>query len=209
MYRQIFTDGRPLPEDPNPTWMGYSVGHWEGETLVATTKGYNDRTMLDLAGHPHSEALTVTERFKRTDAGHIELQVTFDDPEAYNRSWTVPIDLDLMPDSELIEYICENERDAPHLVGTRGEELKVPLEIMREYVGTYEGGRGVLVVTLEDGHLMVELNGAGRIPLFAHSETAFTMEGTGIRFERDARGVVTRLVQSWTESDLVFVRTTK
>jgi hypothetical protein len=83
------------------------------------------------------------------------------------------------------------------------------LEILREYVGTYEGGRGALVVTLEDGRLMIGLNGAGEIPLFAHSETAFTMEGTGIRFERDARGVVTRLVQSWTEGDRVFVRKTK
>ena len=85
----------------------------------------------------------------------------------------------------------------------------MPLEILREYVGTYEGGRGVLVVTLEDGRLMLEQNGAGRIPLFAHSETAFTMEGTGIRFERDANGIVTRLVQSWTEGDRVFVRMTR
>ena len=103
IFRQIFTDGRALPEDPNPTWMGYSVGHWEGDTLVVTTSGYNDRTTLDLAGHPHSEALRVTERFHRRDAGHIDLQVTLDDPKAYTRPWTLPVELELMADGELIE----------------------------------------------------------------------------------------------------------
>jgi hypothetical protein len=206
LYRQIFTDGRALPDDPNPTWMGYSVGHWEGDTLVVTTAGYNDRTTIDLAGHPHSEALRVTERFTRRDAGHIDLQVTLEDPKAYNRPWTLPVDLELMPDSELIEYVCENERDAAHLVGTRGEEFNVPLEVLRQYVGTYEGARGVSVVTLEDGRLMLEQNGSGRIPLFAHSETSFTQEGTGIRFVRSPQGVVTALVQSYTEGDRVFTR---
>src|SRR5262249_34832248 len=83
IFRQIFTDGRPLPENPNPTWMGYSVGKWEGDTLIVTTAGYNDRTTLDRAGHPHTEALRVTERFHRRDFGHIDLQVMLDDPKAY------------------------------------------------------------------------------------------------------------------------------
>src|SRR6267154_3119441 len=129
LFRQVFTDGRGLPEDPNPTWMGYSIGQWDGDTLVVTTAGYNDRTTLDLGGHPHTEALRVTERFHRRDAGHIDLQVTLDDPKAYTRPWTLPIELDLMADAELIEYVCENERDAKHLVGKRGEEFHVPLDI--------------------------------------------------------------------------------
>jgi hypothetical protein len=128
IFRQFFTDGRGLPEDPNPTWMGYSVAHWEGDTLVVTTAGYNDRTTIDLAGHPHTEALRLTERYRRRDVGHIELQVMFDDPKAYRRSWTLPLELELIPDGQLIEYVCDNERDAPHLVGKSGEEARVPAE---------------------------------------------------------------------------------
>src|SRR5207248_2651515 len=130
IFRQIFTDGRALPEDPNPTWMGYSVGHWEGDTLVVTTAGFNDRTSLDLGGHPHTEALRVTERFRRRDSGHIDLQMTLDDPKAYTRSWTIPIELELVPDGDLIEYVCENERDSAHLVGKKGEEFRVAPEIL-------------------------------------------------------------------------------
>ena len=96
LYRQVFMDGRDLPNDPNPTWMGYSIGHWEGDTLVVTTASYNDRTSLDLGGHPHTEALRVTERFHRKDAGHMDLPVTIDDPKAYTKSWTLPVDLDLV-----------------------------------------------------------------------------------------------------------------
>ena len=125
---------------PIPTWMGYSIGHWDGDTLVVTTAGYNDRTTLDLGGHPHTEALRVTERFHRRDVGHIDLQVTLDDPKAYTRSWTLPVELNLVPDGELIEYICENERDAPHLVGKSGEEFRVPAEVLAQYAGTYGSG---------------------------------------------------------------------
>ena len=207
IYRQIFTDGRSLPADPNPTWMGYSVGHWEGDTLVATTAGYNDRTTLDLAGHAHSDALRITERFHRTSVGHVDLEVTLDDPKAYTRPWTLHVDLDLMPDSELIEYVCENERDAQHLVGKRGDEFHVPVDVLSQYVGSYEGGaRGVSVVTLEDGQLMIEQNNSGKIPLFAHSETSFTQEGTGIEFVKNAQGVVTGLIQRYTEGDRLFAR---
>ena len=96
--RQIFLDVRQLPKDPNPSWMGYSVGHWEGDTLVVDTAGFNDRTWLDLAGHPHTEALHVTERFRRLDFGRIQLQMTFDDPNAYVKSWTIPVDVTLVPE---------------------------------------------------------------------------------------------------------------
>ena len=125
IFRQLFTDGRALPKDPNPTWMGYSVAHWEGETLVATTAGYNDKTALDLAGHPHTEALRLTERYRRRDVGHMDLQVTFDDPKDYTRPWTLLLEYELIPDGDLIEYVCENERDTPHLVGKSGDEVNV------------------------------------------------------------------------------------
>jgi hypothetical protein len=207
IFRQIFTDGRGLPEDPNPTWMGYSVGHWEGDTLVVSTAGYNDRTTLDLAGHPHTEALRLTERYHRRDASHIDLQVTFDDPKAYTRPWTLTLELVLVPDGDLIEYVCENERDKPHLVGKSGEEFRVPAEVLAQYVGTYKfpDFPDPAVVSLEGSSLMIEL-GTGKIPLIARSETSFTMEGTGVDFVKDAKGGVTAMIQHWTEGDRYFPR---
>jgi hypothetical protein len=203
IFRQIFTDGRALPEDPNPTWMGYSIGHWDGDTLIVTTAGYNDRTTLDLGGHPHTEALRVTEHFHRRDVGHIDLQVTLDDPKAYTRSWTLPIELDLMPDGELIEYVCENERDAPHLVGKSGEEFRVPADLLAQYAGKYGAD---IVVSLDGSGFTINTGGAGKIPLIAHSETSFTMEGTGVDFVRDAKGAVTAMLQHWVEGDRYFAR---
>jgi hypothetical protein len=207
IYRQIFTDGRAMPEDPNPDWMGYSIGKWDGDTLVVTTAGYNDRSTLDLAGHPHTEALRMTERYRRRDVGHIDLQVTFEDPRAYTRPWTVPVELDLIPDGELIEYVCENERDASHLVGKSGEEFPVPAEVLAQYAGTYASGAlpSGIVVSLQAGRLMID-TGAGNVPLIAHSETSFTMEGTGVEFVRDAKGAVTGMVQHWVEGDRNFAR---
>ena len=203
LFRQVFTDGRELPKDPNPTWMGYSIGHWEGDTLVVTTTGYNDQTSLDLGGRPHSEALRVTERYHRRDAGHIDLQVTLDDPKAYNRAWTLPVDLDLMPDDELIEYICEDRSDKPHLVGKRPEEAKVSKDILSQYVGRYDSAASStgVVVTLEGDHLMIDPGGMGKIPLIAISQTSFSMEGNIVDFLKDADGAVTGVVQHWTESD--------
>ncbi len=116
-YRQIFTDGRTLPKDPQPTWMGYSVGKWEGDTLVVDSSGFNDQTWLDDGGHPHSDALHVIERFRRIDFGHMELGITIDDPKMYAKPWTVTVPYNLVPDTELIEYVCENEKDLVHMVG--------------------------------------------------------------------------------------------
>ena len=207
-YGDPFSPGfyrRPasLPQDPNPTWMGYSIGRWEGDTLVVTTTGYNDRTSLDLGGHPHSEALRVTERYRRRDAGHIDLQVTLDDPKAYNRAWTLPVDLDLMSDDELIEYICEDRSDKPHLVGKRPEEVQVSKDILSQYVGRYDSSASSsgVVVTLEGDRLMIDPGGMGKIPLIAISQTSFSMEGNIVEFLKDANGAVTGVVQHWTESD--------
>lgn len=116
-YRQIFTDGRAHPKDPVPTWMGYSVGRWEGETLVVDSTGFNDQTWLDDGGHPHSEALRVVERFTRRSFGQMDLQVTIEDSKMYTKPWTVTVPYRLVPDTELIEYVCENEKDLVHMVG--------------------------------------------------------------------------------------------
>jgi hypothetical protein len=117
-YRQIFTDGRTLSKDANPAFMGYSVGRWDGDTLVVETTGYNDKTWLDFSGHPHTDALHVTERFHRRDAGHMDVQITFDDPKAYTKPWTVTVSPVLYQDGDLLESVCtENEKDLHHLVG--------------------------------------------------------------------------------------------
>jgi hypothetical protein len=150
--------------------MGYSVGRWDGDTLVVTTAGYNDRTSIDLAGHPHTEALRMTERFHRRDASHLDVQVTLDDPKAYTRPWTLPMEFALVPDGDLIEYVCENERDAPHLVGKSGEEFRVPVEVLAQYAGRYQRPAGEAIVSLEGTRLMIAEGQGGRIPLVAHSE---------------------------------------
>jgi len=117
-FRQIFTDGRALPKDPNPVWLGYSVGHWDGDTLVVESNGFKEDSWLDNWGHPGTEALRVTERFHRRDFGHMDLTITIDDPKAYTKPWTVAPPLVLVPDTELLEYICqENNKDVQHLVG--------------------------------------------------------------------------------------------
>ena len=118
IYRQIFTDGRPLPKNPQPTWMGYSIGHWEGDTFVVETIGQNGKTWLDMKGLPGTESLRMTERFKRPSIGHMDLEFTVDDPEAYTKPWKVNQAWRLLPDAELIESICEeNNRDPGHMVG--------------------------------------------------------------------------------------------
>jgi hypothetical protein len=117
-YRQIFLDGRKLPKDPNPTWMGYSVGRWDGDTLAVDSSGFVDNNWLDNGGHMGTEAMKLTERFRRRDYGHIDLQFTIEDPKAYTKPWTVNLEFTATPDSELIEYVCdENEKDLKHLVG--------------------------------------------------------------------------------------------
>jgi hypothetical protein len=117
-YRQIFMDGRALPKNPNPAWMGYSVGHWDTDTLMVESNGFEENNWLDNNGHPGTEELRLTERFHRRDFGHIDLQMTIDDPKAYTKPWTVNLQFTAAPDTELIEYVCdENEKDLHHLVG--------------------------------------------------------------------------------------------
>jgi hypothetical protein len=114
-FRQVFLDGRPLPSDAQPTWLGYSVGRWEGNSLVVETSGFNGRAWLDtFKGHPQTENARVIERFTRRDFGHMDLNVTIDDPKAYTKPWQARIPLTLLPEGELIETVCENEKDSTH-----------------------------------------------------------------------------------------------
>jgi hypothetical protein len=118
IFRQIFTDGRELPKDPNPDWQGYSVGKWDGDAFVVNTIGMNGLSWLDTNGHPYTDAMRVTEKYHRLDFGHLDVEITIDDPKAYTKPWTVHEVAELQPDTELIEYICEeNNRDVGHFVG--------------------------------------------------------------------------------------------
>ena len=115
-YRQIHTDGRKLPVDPDPAWYGYSVGRWEGDTFVVDTAGFKEGSWLDNDGHPHTEALRTTERFRRINFGTMELVVNVDDPKAYSRPWTSQtLHFLLQPDTEVLEHLCENNREVPGL----------------------------------------------------------------------------------------------
>ena len=211
-YRQIFLDGRRLPADPNPSFMGYSVGRWDGDTLVVETTGFNARSWLDHGGHPHTEALRITERIRRIDAGRLELLITLEDPGAYKAPWTVPNSAGLLPDTDLLEYVCaENERSRARLVGRTEEERRITPapEILSRYVGTYEvpgraaGGRDnalfigraqVFDITLDGAQLFLEMEGRGKMPLVQTGESTFVARVATVRFEGDAGGKTTRLV---------------
>jgi hypothetical protein len=117
-YRQIFTDGRALPIDPAPTFNGFSVGKWEGDTLVVQTNGLRDGTWLDRRGSPITEQAKMTERFRRVNYGLLEIELTIDDPGAYSKPWTVKLNQDIVLDTELLDYHCtDNEQDAKHVGG--------------------------------------------------------------------------------------------
>jgi hypothetical protein len=116
-FQQIFTDGRPLPKDPEPNWNGYSVGAWEGDTLVVHTIGLRDGTWLDRKGNPLTDAAILTERFRRVNYGSLEIEATIDDRKAYTQPWTVQLNQRLALDTELLDYFCmDNEKDAQHRV---------------------------------------------------------------------------------------------
>jgi hypothetical protein len=208
MHRTIFTDGRKLPEDPNPTWMGYSVGRWEGDTLVVDTAGFNDKSWLDIEGHPHTEALHIIERFHRRDFGHMDLELTIDDPKTFTRPFVLKIPKTLMPDTDILESVCENDHSVPHMVGGTG--TKIAPETLAKYTGTYEYSPGrEAVITIESDLLFLqEGTNPLRLPLAADSETAFVERTNGERMEfiKDAQGAVTGFIFHGNRGDRKAVR---
>jgi hypothetical protein len=214
LYREIFLDGRDLPKDPNPDWMGYSVGHWDGDTLVIESVSFNDRTWLDDDGHPHTEALRVTERLRRADLGHMEIVRTLADPGAFVEPWTVPVKLELYADNEQLEYVCnENERDRPHLIGKASDEksVKVAPEVLSKYAGSYEVRIPPrdqilnLIFRLEGEQLVVSGDGPST-PLKALSETEFSWSGGSLEFVRDSSNVFSQVILRAVEGDLTAIR---
>jgi hypothetical protein len=211
-YRQIYLDGRNLPQDPNPTWLGYSVGHWDGDTLVVESAGFNDRTWLDRAGHPHSESLRVTERFRRADFGHMQFQITFDDPETLTRPLSFSLAVNYAADTDMLENVCnESESNKVHMVATANARVQLSPAVLGKYTGRYEfrdGSRTVAGfmgmtqnVTVHNGRLYLNA-----LPLIPQSDTRFESTGATAEFVLDANGKVTRLVLAQTEGDAIYDR---
>ena len=206
-HRTVFTDGRDLPKDPNPTWLGYSVGRWEGDTLVVTSAGFNDQGWLDSAGHPQTESLRITERFTRRDFGHMDFEITIDDPTVFTRPFTVKTQRQIVPDTELLEDVCENERDSAP-AGRRHRDHCTP-GALATYAGVYELAPGrEIVVTVTEDLLFVQGLNEPKLPLLVQSETQFmsTATPTGFEFVKDARGAVTHLIVRGAAGDLEAVR---
>ena len=214
-YRQFYMDGRALEADPEPSWMGYSVGHWEGDTLVVESNGFNDRTWL-IQGYPHTEALRVTERFRRTDFGHLEIAVTFDDPKAYNKPWSLSVSAQLAPDTELMEAVCNERPDSgqEHWIGRVSDAqktaVKVAPDVLAKYAGLYKGiyirNPRTVEVTFSDGTLFVSINGGPKQPIIPQSETDFSGTGLTYRFIRDDHGIPTQLLEGHIAGDFKFER---
>ena len=218
-YRQIHMDGRPLETDPQPTWMGYSVGHWDGDTLVVDSFGFNDRTWLDQMGHPHSAAMRMQERYRRRDYGHLDVEVTYRDPTLYAKPWTVSINALLAPDTELIENVCaENNKSLDHWIGKASDDLKSEIKIapatLAQYAGTYveqpplwRTAPRTLQVTFSGGALFGDLDGRGVTRLTAQSEIYFLGIQGGIEFGKKGEAAPADLLVKHISGSYRFART--
>jgi hypothetical protein len=193
-HRTVFTDGRELPRDPNPALLGYSIGRWEGDTLVITSTGFSDLGWLDSAGHPQTESLRLTERLRRRDFGHMEFEITIDDPKAFTKPFTIKAERLLAADTDLLEDYCENERDRRMMSGDTGVRLKP--ETAARYAGVYDLGGREFTVTAQDDLIIVRGLGEPKLPLLVQSETVFmsTATPTGFEFVSDAQGRVTHVI---------------
>ena len=206
-HRTVYTDGRQLPTDPNPTWLGYSIGRWDGDTFVITTSGFNDRGWLDSAGHPQTESLRITERMRRRDFGHMDFEITIDDPKVFTRPFTIKAERLLAADTDLLEDVCENERSLQRMSGDTGVRLSASR--VATYAGTYElaPGREFIIVAVDDLLFVQGLN-EPKLPLFVQSETRFMSTATpnGFEFVKDAQGRVTAVLVRGADGDLKALR---
>jgi hypothetical protein len=199
-YRQIFMDGRSLEPNPEPIWMGYSVGRWDGDTLVVESNGYNDRTWLNNVGLPHTEKLRVTERYTRPDLGHLNVDVTFTDPDTFDKPLRFSLAMQLVIDTEMLEEVCESKMEfwTGSISDLQKSAVKVSEDVLRQYVGSYEGywraNLRQVRVTLESGTLYVTgLLLPGTVELIPESDEVFTTsEGVSYKFVKGDTGMVIR-----------------
>jgi hypothetical protein len=204
-YRVIFMDGRELEANPAPSWMGYSVGRWDGDTLIVESVGFNDKTWLSRYGQAHTEALRMRERYRRPDVGHLQVEVTFTDPAAYAKPWGFTADMALAADTEMLESVCERSSD--HWTGSLSEAantaVTVAPDVLARYVGVYRGfyqsNKRTIEVSFSGGQLIAKIIGAavtdgGEMrPLIPQSQTLFDGVGMAYQFIVDDKGVTTAL----------------
>jgi hypothetical protein len=206
-YRVIHIDGRALEANAAPSWMGYSVGRWDGDTLVVESNGFNDKTWLSRYGQAHTEALRVTERYRRTDFGHMQVEVTYTDPGAYVKPWGFTTQWSLNADTEMLESVCERSSEvwAGNMSDAVSAGVTVPLEVLARYVGVYTGfyltNKRTIEVTLSGGQLIARVSGAASVdggeirPLVPQSQTLFEGGGLAYQFVVGDTGPATELVQ--------------
>jgi hypothetical protein len=214
-YRQIFMDGRTLEANPNPSWMGYAIGRWNGDELVVDSTGYNDRTWL-VDGYPHTESLRVTERYRRPDFGHLEVAVTFLDPKAYQKAWTVAIHAELAADTGMVEQICNEDPDSgqQHWIGKLSDDqkpaVKVSREVLAKYVGVYKGpylrSSRTVEVTLAGDALFLALDGGPKQQIYPRSETTFSGTGLTYQFIREGQGNASRIQEGHVSGSYTYER---
>jgi len=191
-YHLIFMDGRTLEANPERTWMGYSVGRWEGDTLVVDSFGFNDRTWLDGRGLPHTDALRTTERYVRRNFGQLQVELTVTDPVAFANPWTMTYTLEFQPDTEMIESVCEERsRWIGRLSDVEQSAVTVSPQTLAKYVGVYSGlwvtRPRTVRIQLEGGTLYANGLLGEKVRLIPHSETSFS--GTdGLSFDFDPDG---------------------
>ena len=195
MHRAIFMDGRALETDPNPTWMGYSIGRWEGDVLVVDSNGYTDRSWLDFLGHPHTEQLRITERYTRPTLGRIDRHVTMVDPTVYAKPITFSMPAALQTDTEMLEGVCENHhKSRERMAATKAAvAVTVPAAILSTYVGTYDtdsnGSKHFAHVTVEGSNLWFDYDGKGKELLIPLSPTRFSWAGADLEFSPASGGM--------------------
>jgi hypothetical protein len=214
-YRVIHMDGRELEADAAPSWMGYSVGHWDGDTLVVDSVGFNDKTWVSRYGVAHTESLRVTERYRRSDFGHLQVEITYTDPAAYAKPWSFKVGMALAADTEMLESVCErsSEHWAGSLSDAANQAVSVPPDVLARYVGVYSGiymgNKRTVEVLLSGDQLIARIVGAAvegglgaagldqdaARPLVPQSQTLFEGLGLGYQFLVDDKGVATDLVE--------------
>lgn len=225
-YRMIHMDGRELEADPLASWTGYSVGRWDGETLVVESAGFNDKTWVSRYGVSHTEALRVTERYRRPDFGHLQVEVTFTDPGAFTKPWGFTVNMALAADTEMLEEVCE--RGSANWTGSlsdaASEAVSVPPDVLARYVGVYTGiysgsertyevslSGGQLIATIVGDYDAVGLGAAGLDEgaprrLVPRSQTLFEGLGLGYRFIVNDEGVATDLMVIHVTGDYKYSR---